>query len=213
MRKTVETSPVPAQRPRPIWTRLKEMSPLTGNDGGSNFLIIALNAFNLLMSYAALSNGMTLEKIFLLFNKVPLAKIPDTGTAIALGVVPLVFSIALFALPVVRALFRPLKAAKVAKENGRRGMLREVLTKLDEGKVTEESLQAAWKSAAGQPVGSKELTREVVALGGDVEIEDDGKVRYRFPDLEAENLALKAEREAASEEEARVGKVVFSSEN
>ena len=53
----------------------------------------------------------------------------------------------------------------------------------------------------------------MVALGGDVEIEDDGKVRYRFPDLEAEAVALKAEREAASEEEARVGKVIFSSEN
>ena len=213
MRKTVETGPFTEQRPQPIWTRLKQMSPLTGNGAGSNFLIIALNAFNLLMSYAALSNGMTIEKILLLLNKVPLAKIPDTGTAVALGVVPLVFSIALFALPVVRALFRPLKAAKVAKENGRRGMLREVLTKLEDGKVTEESLQEAWKAAAGQPVGSKELTREVVALGGDVEIEEDGKVRYRFPDLEAEDRALKAEREAASEEEARVGKIVFSSEN
>ncbi|MFO0756997.1 MAG: hypothetical protein U0359_10915 [Byssovorax sp.] len=214
MRKTIEDGgAVEQRRAPPIWSRLSTMSPLTGNGGGTNFLIIALNGFNLLMSYVALTNGWTIEKLSLLLSKVPLAKIPDTGTAIALGVVPLVFSIALFLLPIGRALLRPLKQAKIARENGRKGMLREVLTKLDGGKVTEESLSKAWTDAAGSPPPPKELTRQVVALGGDVEIEDDGQVRYRFPDLEAENRALKAEREAASEEEAAVGKVVFSSEN
>jgi len=38
-------------------------------------------------------------------------------------------------------------------------------------------------------------------------------VRYRFADLETEAAALEAEREAADEEEKKVGKVVFSSEN
>jgi hypothetical protein len=37
-------------------------------------------------------------------------------------------------------------------------------------------------------------------------------VRYRFPDLEAEAKAVQAEREAAAEDEARVGPVIFSSE-
>ena len=126
---------------------------------------------------------------------------------------PLVFSIALFALPIARALYRPIKERKVARENGRRALLREVLTGIDKREITDASLQSAWKSAAGQAPDPKAITREVVALGGDVEIQDDGRVRYRFPDLEAEAAALRAEREAASEEEARVGKIVFSSEN
>ena len=214
LRRTAEAGARPEEpRPRPIWARMKEMKPLTGNGGGTNFLIVLLNGFNLLMSYVALSNGLTIEKISLLLSKVPLAKIPDTGTAIALGVVPLVFSLALFALPLVRALFRPLERARVAKENGRRALLREVLGTLDGGKVTDESLSRAWEKAAGRAAEPKELTRQVVSLGGDVEIEEDGKVRYRFPDLEAENKALQAEREAASDEEAAVGKVIFSSEN
>jgi hypothetical protein len=91
-------------------------------------------------------------------------------------------------------------------------MLREVLEKMGTGEVTEASLTAAWKAAAGREPAPGELTREVVALGGDVDYEE-GVVRYRFVDFEAEQKALAAEREAAAESEAKVGEVVFSSEN
>jgi hypothetical protein len=215
LRKTVEQT-VPSARPAPVWAKLKQISPLTGNSAGTNLLILLLNGFNLGMSWYALNAGLTIENIkFLLSRHRPGALLPDTSTPIALGIVPLVFSIALFALPLARALFRPLKEKKIARENGRRGVLREILTRVEtgEGEISDTSLEEAWRAASGRDPNPKELTREVVALGGDVEIKDDGKVRYRFPDLEAEALALKAEREAASEEEARVGKVIFSSEN
>ena len=215
IRKTV-AQPAAEPRPAPAWARLEKLMPLTGNEVGTNLLIVALNGFNMIMSLYALSNGMTFEKIAMILSGVRFDArhpLPDTGTAIALGVVPLVFSIALFALPVARALYRPIKERKVARENGRRALLREVLTGIDKREITDASLQSAWKSAAGQAPDPKAITREVVALGGDVEIQDDGRVRYRFPDLEAEAAALRAEREAASEEEARVGKIVFSSEN
>ena len=215
IRKTVEQSTAEA-RPAPAWARLEKLSPLTGNEVGTNLLIVALNGFNMIMSLYAIANGMTFEKIAWLLRgarDTAAHPLPDTGTAIALGVVPLVFSIALFAIPVVRALYRPIKERKVARENGRRGLLREVLTGIDKREITDASLENAWRSAAGKAPDAKEITREVVALGGDVEIQDDGRVRYRFPDLEAEAAALRAEREAASEEEARVGKIVFSSEN
>jgi hypothetical protein len=215
IRKTV-AQPASEPRPAPAWARLEKLAPLTGNEAGTNLLIVALNGFNMIMSLYAIANGMTFERIAMLLRGVrfdALHPLPDTGTAIALGVVPLVFSIALFTLPVFRALYRPIKEKRIARANGRRGLLREVLTGIDKREITDASLQSAWKSAAGEVPDTKEITREVVALGGDVEIQDDGRVRYRFPDLEAEAAALKAEREAASEEEARVGKIVFSSEN
>ena len=215
IRKTV-VQPGTDVRPAPAWAQLEKLAPLTGNEAGTNLLIVALNGFNMIMSLYAIANGMTFERIAMLLRHVPtdaLHPLPDTGTAIALGVVPLVFSIALFTLPVFRALYRPIKEKRVARANGRRGLLREVLTGIDKREITDKSLENAWKSAAGAAPSAKEITSEVVALGGDVEIQDDGRVRYRFPDLEAEAAALKAEREAASEEEARVGKIVFSSEN
>jgi hypothetical protein len=205
------------ERPRPIWARVKKLVPLTGNTTGANLGIAALNGFNLLMSWIALSGHWTFEKIRWMFTvaqwhsyqRPPLE--PAPSTAIALGVIPFVFSLALFALPVIRAAIRPWKERRIARENGRRAMLREVLEHVGTGEVTDESLRHAWKQAAGTEPDSKELTREVVALGGDVDYES-GAVRYRFPDLEAEAKAVEAEREAAAEGEAKVGEVIFSSE-
>jgi hypothetical protein len=214
LRKTVDTAPV--ERPRPIWTRLKKLVPLTGNELGTNVLIAGLNGFNLIMSWYALSEHLTIDRLTWIFQMMqhhrPLPIEPPVGTAIALGVVPLVFSLALFAIPLVRAALRPLKERRIARENGRRAMLREILEHIGTGEVTDASLRRAWKEAAGAEPDSKELTREVVALGGDVDFED-GTVRYRFPDFEAEAKALEAERDAAAESEAKVGQVIFSSEN
>ena len=47
---------------------------------------------------------------------------------------------------------------------------------------------------------------------GDVDTGPEGQVRYRFADLEAEAEALEDERARASETEARLGKVVFASD-
>jgi hypothetical protein len=215
LRKTVDLGPV--ARPQPIWARLKRLVPLTGNPVGTNLVIAGLNGFNLIMSLYALAEGLTFEKIAWLFQVHqhhirPGSLVEPTGTAVALGVVPLVFSLALFALPLARAALRPFKQRRIARENGRRGMLREILEHLGTGEVTDESLRSAWKQAAGTEPDPKELTREVVALGGDVDYEE-GRVRYRFPDFEAEAKALEAERDAAAEGEAKVGEVIFSSES
>lgn len=198
-------------RPRPVWEKLRELPPLTGNERGANLLVGGLNALNLLMGLFAMQAGLTVSNAALLFQGVPLAELPPGGTAIALGVVPFVFSLVLFTLPLGRALLRPLESRRIARENARRLVLREVLAGARRGGVTPPELEGAWQKATGAPPAPKELTREVVALGGTVDLEADG-VRYRFPDFEAEAEALRAEREAAAEEEARVGKIVFSSE-
>lgn len=216
LRKTAEEGEE-THRPRPIWERIQRLTPLTGNSMGTNLLIGGLNLFNLIMSWFALTNQLTFAKLAWIYeiNRAhPIGwERPEmpTGTAIALGVVPLVFSIALFAIPVVRAAFRPQKERKIARENGRRAMLREILEKVGTDEVTDDALREAWKKAAGTEPDDKEITREVVALGGDVDYES-GKVKYRFADFEAEAKALAAEREAAAESEAKVGEVVFSSE-
>jgi hypothetical protein len=204
----------PDPRPAPIWAETERLAPLTGNDPGANLLIALLNGFNLVASLWVIAQGLTLHNLGLaLLRRVPLEKLPVGGTPIALGVVPLVFSIALFALPAIRILLRPLKERRIARENGRRAVLRTILSDFGAGGVRDDALQKAYRAAAGREPDPKELTREVVALGGDVDLEAEGGVRYRFPDLEAEATALHAEREAAAEEEAKVGKVIFTSEN
>ena len=140
--------------------------------------------------------------------------LPHDGAAIALGVVPLVFSLALFALPMVRALARVRAEQKVAQENARLNILREVLTRAPKKEpVPEEALRVAYRVATGVDPTSKELTARVVDLGGDVDTGPNGEVRYRFADLEAEAEALEDERAHAPAAEAKLGRVVFASDD
>lgn len=207
----------PAPAPTPAWTRPTRLLPLTGNGAGTNVLVALLNGFNLVMAGWVLAHGLTIANLIAIFTaKEPLLVLPDPSTPIALGVVPLVFSLGIFLLPIARAALRGREARKVARENGRLAVLREVLERTEKKEpITEPALAKAWRVAAGAQPSSKELTREVVALGGDVDVDASAAnetVRYRFADLEAEAEAVEEERAEADDEERRVGKVVFASD-
>ena len=200
------------------WETPAKLAPLTGNGGGANVGIAMLNGFNLLASAWALANGLTIANVFLLLTThapkgAPPLVLPYDGVPLALGVVPLVFSIALFALPLARAAVRIRTEKKVAQENARLGILREVLTHAPKKEpVTDESLRVAYRVAMGVDPTSKEITAHVVDLGGDVDVGPEGEVRYRFADLEAEAEALEDERAHAPAKEAQLGRVVFASD-
>ena len=91
-------------------------------------LITALNGFNLVMAFVALDQDLTVSRLVAMLRGMPLWRLPFDGVPIALGVVPLVFSAALFTLPLARAALRRFQAARVARENGRRAVLRTVIT-------------------------------------------------------------------------------------
>ena len=216
IRKTVEGQkpeqpPAQAQKPGK-GLAMKEVPPLTGNSAGTNLAIAALNGFNLLMSLYSIGQNYTLHRLSLLLQHVPVDRIPLEGTPIVLGIVPLVFSLALFALPLIRMALRPFKKRRIDAENTTLAVRKAALSSLDKGGVTEAQVKSAVEAATGKTADEKAITKEIAALGGDVDNAPSGAVRYRFPDLEREAKALEAEREAAAEEEARVGKVVFSSE-
>lgn len=204
------------QRPRPAWLERLSMQPLTGNRAGSNVLIAALNGFNLILSLIAMGAGLTIDNLTLLLQGVPVQLLPDDGLPLALGLIPFVFSLAIFAMPLGRAIKRPAKQRKVARENGRLALLRTVMEKVGAGRTAEaarldeETLKRAWAEAAGEPPKESELVAEAVKLGGDVEVDEtSGRAYFRFRDLEAEVAALEAERRAAGEQEQQIGQVIF----
>jgi hypothetical protein len=210
IRKTADAST--ERDPPPAWARLRPAPPLTGNPVGANVAIAVLNAFNLLMGAWAIDNSMTLERAVHLFDKVPY-HVVGTGTPIALGLVPLIGSALLFLLPIARAIARPARVRAAVAEKGRLAVLREVTDRVRAKEpVTEGRVVAAWKQATGESPQGKRVDRELVALGGDLAIDDAGKTRWRFPDFETEAAAVEAEREAAAEEEARLGKVVYATD-
>jgi len=200
------------RQPAAAWERTRPLPPLTGNGVGANLAIGGLNAFNLFMGLWGIANDMTLERAVHLFDKVPY-HVVGTGTPLVFGVIPLVFSALLFLVPLGRALVRPSRARAAAEERGRLGMLREVLDRVGRKEpVTDAAVDAAWTKAAGEPAPRKRIDRELAALGGDVEIEPSGATRWRFADLETEAVAVEAEREAAAEDEAHLGEVVYATD-
>jgi hypothetical protein len=202
-----------AVEPGPAWTRVPALPPLTGNPAGANVAIVALNAFNMLMGLWCIENGMTLERAFHLFDKVPY-HVVGTGMPIALGLVPLVGSALLFLLPVGRALFRPARARHVREEKGRMAVLREVTDRVRaRAPVTEAGVAEAWERAAGEKPEGKRVDHELVSLGGVNEIVDDGTTRWRFAELETEAAAVEAEREDAPEAEAKLGRIVYATDD
>jgi hypothetical protein len=207
-----------APRAPAAWDTIGALPPLTGNPGGSNVAIALLNGFNLLASLWALGSGMTLSNLYLLLTfhpprGAPPLVLPYDGVPVALGVVPLVFSIALFALPLLRALARLRAQKKVSEENARLAILREVLTRAPKKEpVPDEALRVAYRVATGTDPTSRQITARVVELGGDVDVGPEGEVRYRFADLEAEAEALEDERAHAPASEAKLGRIVFASD-
>ena len=217
MRRTADAPSRSARSRRNAWDTPATLPPLTGNAGTSNVLIALLNGFNLAGSLVVLAKGLTLSNLFLLLTShdprgAPLV-LPYDGVPLALGLVPFVFSRALFVLPAARALLRGRAEKKVALENARLGILREVLARAPKKEaVPDEALRVAYRVATGVDPTSAEITARVVELGGDVDAGPNSEVRYRFNDLEAEAEALEAERADASTKEASLGPVVFGSD-
>ncbi|GAC1351029.1 MAG: hypothetical protein NVS3B20_02720 [Polyangiales bacterium] len=211
LRKTAEDAT--ERQPKAAWDRAQSLPPFTGNGAGSNVLIGALNGFNLLMSIYALDAHLNLDKLSHLFDRIP-SKIPlDESTAVALGVIPLIFSTLIFLIPIGRAIARPILARRMARERGRLALLREVLTRIEtKAPVPAQELSVAYRVASGIAVSERDVQKEIIALGGDAEIDPQGAMRYRFIDLETEAAALEEEREAAPDAEKRVGPIVFSSD-
>lgn len=211
--------------PAPIWTETVKAPPVTGNPSSSNFFVGAVNLFNLVAAFIAVNANLTIDRVFHLIqqaqSRIPLPELPYDGLPIALGMIPLVFSSLLFALPLWRA-FRASSAKKAAaEENARRAVLQTVSQRMDAAVkagvapvVREDDLARAWREATGEQDADKvndAVTRAVVELGGDVDMTaaEEGRALFRFRDLEAEVEELKKQREQASDEEKSVGEVIF----
>jgi hypothetical protein len=195
------------------WERPPELPPLTGNSGAANVGVALLNGFNLLASVWAIGNGLTFHNLALLFSPKQPHPTFDSSIPVALGVVPLVFSVVLFVLPMIRVLLRARETKRLAAARARLAVLREVVTHVErKAPLPDEAVRTAVRIATGNEPTSAEITRQIVELGGDVDVGPEGEVRYRFAELEADAEAVEEAREQAPEKEARLGAVVFASD-
>ena len=210
LRRTAGETSAKSARPSAAWENPETLRPLTGNDVGDNVGIAALNGFNLVAALVAIANDLTLSNLPRLFDKHhPYIPVPD-GVPVVLGMIPMVFSLALFAIPVARAVARTQAKRRVAAESARLGVLREVITHSSRGEaVPEAALRTAVRVATGSDPSDRDLARRVAEFGGDPTADEAGEIQYRFPELEADADAASDDRAAASPAEAQLGRIAF----
>lgn len=159
--------------PPAIWDQWRVPEALTGNQPSVDFALLFTNLVVLAAS-----------ALFILLTLSASAWIP------ALGV--LTFALALFALalPVARLLNRRAYLARLAAENGRRAVVRLVLQRRLGGTLTAHALSHAWATGAGRAATPRRLRDEVLALGGEPDVDGEGRLHFRFADLDHEGRAL-----------------------
>jgi hypothetical protein len=165
-------------RPPPAWRRLEPDLPVTGNSIGSNVTVSLINGFNLA---AALSAPWLI---------LPALGIDGPLALFGLSIFPAVFSASFFAIPLLRRFSVARENRKRRKRNVRRALLglltRASLEGDDAGWVSETEAIEVVREALG-PKGKAEkrtraaLDRFVAEFDGEVEVGDDGTMRFRFP--------------------------------
>jgi hypothetical protein len=194
LRKTAESGVSQAEKaPRWAWQRMESTPPLTGNGAGTNAGVIFLNGFNLVAAFSLLPMLQAQTVI------------PLDQWQFLLRDFPLAFSSLFFAIPLGRAVHAKLQARGRAERNRKRLLL--------SGIMAGEGAPRPLEELAPDPALAKVLERSLIPLGGDVEPDAEGRVRYGFPRIREERAAVERARRQASAGERDAGRIVFSSDN
>jgi hypothetical protein len=155
------------------------------------------------------------------------------GIPLVFGWIPFLFSSALFALPLARAARRGRAARRVTAENGKRALLRllteyvevdaeeglpadhAALRAVDVERILTTALASTAERAGVKTpkVETRDVEDWVRALGGEIDITDQGDVVYRFDVWAMEQRALHRLRLDSTPKEQDPGQVVFSSDS
>lgn len=196
---------VRVREPNPTWLRLEYPKELTGNDKKSDTIITALNGFNLLA-------GLTAP--WFIF---PRLGIGGPLAFLGLVLVPTVFSSLFFGIPLLRRL-------ALKRENKRR--LERNVRRLLIGLVYERSIGAVrWvstadaeqhvarqleRSEADPRLVNRALQELAAEFDAEVEVDDRGMTRYRFPAVRRSFVEAELMRQRLQLEKSDLGEVVYS---
>ena len=204
---------VKAREPNPAWMRMEYPLELTGNEKKHDAVIIGMNGFSLVAGATA--------PWFIFPQLIP--SYPVLGSAAAfvgLVIIPVVFSILFFSVPLLRVLgVRRENRAREAR-NVRRQVLGLVYRKAlsGGGSVTVEAatahVQAKMKDQKVDPSAVAAALHQLAAeFDADVSSgeAEDGSLRFSFPAIRKQFVASEMVRRRLKLEDAKLGEVVYSS--
>jgi hypothetical protein len=191
--------------PDPAWLRLERDLELTGNSTAANAAIAGMNAFTL-------AAGATAP--WFIF---PRLGIGGVAAFVGLVLVPVVFSVLFFGIPLLRTLTTRVDNRRRRARNVRRVLLGLVYRRtLDDGApVGAEEAHAHVASRLGEQGVARQAVESALhelasELDADVTTDDRGALRFSFPALRREILAGEVMRRKLRLGERGLGPVVFS---
>jgi hypothetical protein len=199
---------VKVREPNPAWMRLEYPRELTGNDRGSNAIIVGLNGFNLVAGATA---------PFFIFPRLGMS---GPAAFIGLVVIPVIFSAMFFGVPLLRWFGLKRENARRARRNVRRLVLA-LVHQRSLGSVqwisAPEAVTYVQNRMKDSPPASRiieSVLHEVAAeFDADVEVDDAEVQRFRFPNVRKAFVASELVRNRLKLEEREIGDIVFSSED
>ena len=191
--------------PNPSWMRLEYPLELTGNTKGANAAIAGMNGFTLAAAATA---------PWFIF---PRLGIGGPAAFLALVIVPVVFSVLFFGIPLVRAGVMKLENRRRARRNVRRVLLGMVyerslggdpgLTVAEARRFAAQRLKSVGPELSQVDVALQELAAE---FGADVSPDPEGELVYTFPAISREMGASETVRRNLALSDRPLGEVIYS---
>jgi hypothetical protein len=162
-----------ARVPGPIWNQPLRSAPITGNETAVDLVLVFINLLLLALSGTALARTWS-----------------HMAWRPVLVLVPFLLSALALVLPLCRLHGRRARAQEAAVENGRRGLLRAVLERPVGAPLGAHALSHAWAASSGQAIRAPQLIDEVRALGGELDVDEQARLQFRFVTLDEELSSL-----------------------
>jgi len=195
-----------AREPNPAWLRLEHKQELTGNTAGSNAVVAGMNGFTLVASTTA---------PWFIFPR--LGIVADPAAVIGLILVPVVFSVLFYGLPLLRMWGVMRENKRREARNVRRVLLGLVYSRsLDGGRDigTTEAYEHVISRLQSQVVQRGDITAALQLLAAELDaevvVDDSGDTRYHFPALRQQFTASEQVRKKLKLENRTLGEIVFS---
>jgi len=177
-----------------FWDEYEAPYQQTGNTSGRNAAIIGLNAFNLLISSALMLSPYLMSDFAYVFEEFG---IPGDFAGLFLGVLPMIFSLLFFLIPILRAPVVSRREAQRKARNRKRRILREIFARPDKPFTVEQMLNRV-NTGSKQPISEAEMEKLLQAVaseyGGNTTLGEDGRVLYRFERVAHEEKVAARER-------------------
>ena len=204
------------REPNPAWMRMEYPLELTGNEKKHDAVIIGMNGFTLVA--AATAPAFIIPQVATYYPS--LAWLGGAAAFWGLVIIPVVFSVLFFSIPLLRVLgVRRENRAREAR-NVRRQVLglvyREALA--GRGSVTVEAatahVQARMKDRMVDPSEVEAALHQLAAeFDADVSAGEagEGSLRFSFPAIRKQFVASETVRQRLKLEDGKIGEVVYSS--